>query len=543
VANRKIRLIHLRRFLLIALTILVPLVSLPLAHATGITFKSFCHNNINLGTTINCTLSGVATADTIIVNIFGLGVFNAFTVTDGQSNSYTEEIFSLGGGGSSASTYIFATLSTTGSGSLTITVATGGASRIYGFAASDYTGVVGFGKTGTDQQETATNSGSSTVSLTGTSATSAMIDDFYAIAVTWTVSASNSQTTRDSGVASGPCNLGTCRAADSTSPILGWSWTGGTEACPCSVSHSALELQGAATGPVNTVFQCYGNCGNPPITLVNTNSTHAVAFNQTITLLYEFKSNLNGFLLNVTANAAKTYTNGQGVAFGVYTIASCPLGVTPFSSQCPGLLQQQGAIGLGSNLQKGRVSLANLQIAVLNGQWVGISITAQYTGLDLNDTNTGVNLFQTNEGKNPSVIVNAVPFNPASAKMGLWAWITGNSIVGTSPPIPSAACANSFGTIDCWAPAFINGACTLVTAACQTSAAILWSFILSMLFLITMAASVGADFKLPMGELFIFLFVGWILIFAGLGLTLVWIPVFFIMLLAVAFSKHTGKYF
>src|SRR5207245_3072790 len=122
-------------FLLIALTILVPLVSLPLAHATGITFKSFCHNNINLGTTINCTLSGVATADTIIVNIFGLGVFNAFTVTDGQSNSYTEEIFSLGGGGSSASTYIFATLSTTGSGSLTITVATGGASKINGFAA------------------------------------------------------------------------------------------------------------------------------------------------------------------------------------------------------------------------------------------------------------------------------------------------------------------------------------------------------------------------------------------------------------------------
>src|SRR5712692_8531594 len=88
VGNRKIRLVHLHRFLLVALTILVPLVSLPLAHATGITFKSFCHASTTSGSTLNCTLSGVATADTIIVNIFGIGVFNGFTVTDGQSNTY-----------------------------------------------------------------------------------------------------------------------------------------------------------------------------------------------------------------------------------------------------------------------------------------------------------------------------------------------------------------------------------------------------------------------------------------------------------------------
>ena len=540
-ANRKIRLAHLHRFLLLALTILVPLVSLPLAHATGITFKSFCHNEANPGvTTLNCTLTGVSIADTIIVDIFGLGVFNSFTITDGQGNTYTEKVFSLGNGGSAASSYIFATLSALSSGSDVVTVATGGATRVYGFAATDYSGVTGFGATGTDQQDSAGATGTSTVSLAGTSGTSAMID-IIGIVSSVTFTANNGQTIRDSSPPNaGPCAAQTCDVADSTSPILGWSWSGGS-ACPCSMSHSALELTGLASGPVNTVTQCYGNCGNPPITLANTNSTHTVPFNQSITLLYEFKSNIDGFLLNVTTNLAKTYTNGQAVFFGVYTIPSCPLGVTPFSTQCPGLRQISGSTFFTTF--KGRIGIANLQVAVSNGQWIGIAVSGQFQPLDLNDTNTSVSLFQTNEGSIPAVIQQAVPTNPATSKMSLWAWITGNTIVGTSPPSQPASCNNSFGTIDCWAPAFINGACTFITAACQTSATILWSFILSMLFLVTMAASVGADFKLPMGELFIFLFVGWILIFAGLGLTLVWVPVFFIMLLAVAFSKHTGKYF
>src|SRR5438445_6243326 len=50
----------------------------------------------------------------------------------------------------------------------------------------------------------------------------------------------------------------------------------------------------AQTGTTVTVTQCYGNCGNPAITLDNTNSSHTVNFNQSITLFYEFQSNLNG---------------------------------------------------------------------------------------------------------------------------------------------------------------------------------------------------------------------------------------------------------
>src|SRR6266699_3603860 len=40
--------------------------------------------------------------------------------------------------------------------------------------------------------------------------------------------------------------------------------------------------------------QCYGNCRSPRITLANTNSTHTINFNQTITLFYQFQSNING---------------------------------------------------------------------------------------------------------------------------------------------------------------------------------------------------------------------------------------------------------
>src|SRR5947208_1437619 len=93
-------------------------------------------------------------------------------------------------------------------------------------------------------------------------------------------------------------------------------------------------------GQTVTVTQCYGNCGNPAITLANTNSTHTVNFNQTITLFYMFQSNVNGFLLNVTTSMAKSYLAiPNGPAFRVYTIQSCPLGQAPFSPKCTGLLQ------------------------------------------------------------------------------------------------------------------------------------------------------------------------------------------------------------
>src|SRR5207245_5156642 len=93
--------------------------------------------------------------------------------------SYSQKILSLTSSGAGTSTYIFTTLSTASGGSLVVTVATGGPSRIYQIAVSDYSGVTGFGKTGADQQDTAGASGSTTVSLSGTSASSLMIDDIY----------------------------------------------------------------------------------------------------------------------------------------------------------------------------------------------------------------------------------------------------------------------------------------------------------------------------------------------------------------------------
>src|SRR3989442_11066146 len=151
-------------FLVLGLLIIIPHnVYAP----TSIIFKSFCNANINPGITGNCVLTGVSTGDTIVVNIYGIGVFNNFGVSDGQSNPYTQKVFSLTGSGGGISTYIWTTLSTSSGGSLTVTVITNGASRIYGFTVSDYSGVTGFGKTGTDQQDTAGNSGTSTISLTG----------------------------------------------------------------------------------------------------------------------------------------------------------------------------------------------------------------------------------------------------------------------------------------------------------------------------------------------------------------------------------------
>ncbi len=529
--------------LLLVLAVL-GLVLVPQVHATGITFKSFCHIGINTGSTINCTISGVATADTIIVNIFGVGVFNGFTVTDGQSNTYTEQIFSLTGSGAGASTYIFATLSTASSGSLVVTVATGGPSRAYGFTASDYNNVIGFGKTGTDENDAAGASGTSTVSLTGTGATSAFIDDFLLFTIsTPTVTANNGQTIRDNGVTAF-CSASACTAADSTSPILGWSWSGGGAGCSpppaCFMSHSALELTGAASGTINTVFQCYGNCGNPPITLVNTNSTHTVNFNQSITLFYEFQSNLNGFLLNVTTNLAKSYANSPNTpAFGVYTIPSCPSGQTPFSSQCPGQLQQTN--GFFFNQPKGRVSLANLRIAVSNGQWVGIALSAAFSGLDVNDTNTGITLFQTNEGKMPPIIQQGSSLG--SSKMGLWAWITGNAIVGTTPPpLTQFNCA---GFLDCLLPNWVGSFCALGAPSCLAVSGLVWALILafvSTFFVGKYASELAPNTKVPIGEIFLLLFPTWIFVMAGLSLTFVWIPLFFFFAVSVAYGKHTGNY-
>src|SRR4029077_11415710 len=293
-------------FVLFLIILFIP--SIPQVYGSNIQFKSFCDASQPSGTTATCTLNGVSNGDAIVVNIFGVGVFNSFSTTDGQLNSYSQKVLSLTGNGAGASTYIQVTLATA-SGSDAVTVATGGATRIYAFTASDYSGATGFGKTGTDQQDSAGNTGTSTNVLSGTLGSSLMVDDI-AIAGSggFTLVGNNGQSVRDTPTNGGnsPCN-GICKTSDTASPTLGWSWSGGS-GCGCFMSHVSLELTGVTLSQT-TVTQCYGNCGSPAVTLVNTNSSHSINFNQSITLFYEFQSNLNGFLNNITISFGKSYSN------------------------------------------------------------------------------------------------------------------------------------------------------------------------------------------------------------------------------------------
>ncbi len=72
--------------------------------------------------------------------------------------------------------------------------------------------------------------------------------------------------------------------------------------------------------PGSGLTQCYGNCGSPAITLANTNSTKSINFNQSITLLYVFQSNLNGVILNLTTNLAIATNSNQYQYYCALTI-------------------------------------------------------------------------------------------------------------------------------------------------------------------------------------------------------------------------------
>jgi hypothetical protein len=314
-----------------------------------------------------------------------------------------------------------------------------------------------------------------------------------------------------------------------------WPATGGAG---FSYVHNSVELT-TSSSSATLVTSCLGNCGTPAVTLTNTNSTHGFAFNQSLTVLYEFQSPLNGFLLNVTTSLAKSYTNGQTVTLGVYTVASCSAGTTPFSNLCPGNLASSAGIG---NPGKGKFSLKNLQVPVSNGQWVAIAVSGGFSPLDLNDTNTAVPLFQTT-GSIPPLITGTTA-SSCACKMGLWAFIIGN-VITAPPPSVTNACP-SLATLDCILPALVNGLCSNITPSCQTSSALLW--ILGLTIVSELALVMGFDRispgrSLPFGETFTLILLIWIFIMTGLSLLFVWVPVFIFMIGALMFSKHTGRFF
>jgi hypothetical protein len=204
----------------------------------------------------------------------------------------------------------------------------------------------------------------------------------------------------------------------------------------------------ATTSSVTT--QCYGNCGSPAVTIANTNSTHTTNFNQSITLFYIVQSNLNGFVANVTTQVAKSYTNGNRVAIGLYTVdPTCTASNRPFTPQCPGFLVQQQ--GFTTNPAKGAFSM-NSNVAIQNGQWFGVAVTGAFQGLDLNDTNTSVTPSQAS-GQIPTVISQySATAALGAAKMALYAFVRGNSIIiGPSPgQIPAGCQSVTCGILALW---------------------------------------------------------------------------------------------
>lgn len=310
------------------------------------------------------------------------------------------------------------------------------------------------------------------------------------------------------------------------------------------VLHTLLELDPAGGTPSNlgTQTACFGNCGNPAITLANTNSTHTVNFNGSIELFYQFQSSLNGQVLNITANVAKTYSNGNSLVLGVYTIPICNPGQPPFSPICPAALQKSSTI---QNPQKGMNSFTNLAVPVSIGQWVGLAFTATFGGMDLNDTNTQVPMSQASDGGgtlNPTVSTSTT-FS-ATSKIGLWSYLTGNTITGIPPP-PTTGAANCSGILDCILPSVVFSLCANQTPQCQNASALVWALILSIVslfFVFRAGGNLMPGIRIPIGEAFTLALLVWIFVLSGLQLLFVWVPLFFFFVAAVVFGKKTGTF-
>lgn len=343
--------------------------------------------------------------------------------------------------------------------------------------------------------------------------------------------------------------LDTCFAFGTTNPTINNSFN--TALATCGTSAMIVGGTFTATGTTGTtvtVTQCYGNCGSPAITLANTNSTHTINFNQSITVLYEFQSNLNGFLVNVTTSVAKSYNNGVLPSLAFYQIPTCPNGQLPFTTQCPAL-QMVGGSPVGSNPAKGKMTLSvsNGLYPVSNGQWLAIAVTASLSGFDLNDTNTNVPLFQT-PGQIPSSLTQVSPGSGlcAGCKMGLWAFILGNVVSGAGASQPSFA--NCGPGLDCILTNVVNSFCSVITTACQTSSAMFWTIILTIITI--MVVAFGFSSILPtvnlgrtgLAELSVLVFVMWVAIFTSFNLMSIYVLAIIFSVVALLMGRKVNSY-
>ncbi len=496
---------------------------------------------VDLCVVASCASSSitVATGDTIMV--YGHCWFAAFlnTPTDSLGNSYTKILTTndINGVGEDS---IWSATSIAGN-SISVTISRQSGCNSFSFTVDIYSFVAGFGSTNRNALNINGVSGSDTLTMT-ISLFSIIYETFSsgnANSACPTISGSSGQSIRDSfscfqsgNIAATSSALDKFYSSSGSTPST-YAYTSGGSGGN-TVLHMTIELLNAGGSPSNlgTLTACYGNCGTPAVTLVNTNSTHSINFNNSITLFYEFQSNLNGFILNETVNVAKTYLNGQQVGLGIYT-ASCNAGVTPFTSACVG--QQRANTISNPNVPKGKFTLIPSPIPVSSGQWVGIAVTAINSGLDLNDTNTIVPLFIQSPGTIPPLLNNGASFSSCTCKMGMWVYITGNTVGIPPPPVSSQGCG---ADVVCFMTA---SACGLTPSNCLIGAlafGLIYSFI-SIILLEAVSAKIGSNMTIP-GGIYVLTFMGW-MTFWSLIVGAIWFVILEILAVVVIFSAFFGS--
>ncbi len=473
--------------------------------------------------------------------VYGHCWFAAFlnTPTDSLGNSYTKILTTndINGVGEDS---IWSATSIAGN-SISVTISRQSGCNSFSFTVDIYSFVAGFGSTNRNALNINGVSGSDTLTMT-ISLFSIIYETFSsgnANSACPTISGSSGQSIRDSfscfqsgNIAATSSALDKFYSSSGSTPSTSAYTSGGSGGN--TVLHMTIELLNAGGSPSNlgTLTACYGNCGTPAVTLVNTNSTHSINFNNSITLFYEFQSNLNGFILNETVNVAKTYLNGQQVGLGIYT-ASCNAGVTPFTSACVG--QQRANTISNPNVPKGKFTLIPSPIPVSSGQWVGIAVTAINSGLDLNDTNTIVPLFIQSPGTIPPLLNNGASFSSCTCKMGMWVYITGNTVGIPPPPVSSQGCG---ADVVCFMTA---SACGLTPSNCLIGAlafGLIYSFI-SIILLEAVSAKIGSNMTIP-GGIYVLTFMGW-MTFWSLIVGAIWFVILEILAVVVIFSAFFGS--
>jgi hypothetical protein len=541
------RIVYPLFFVLVLAFVLIP--STPNVHAdTPVLHASV--QNASLCDMSNCSSPNLAVAsgDFVLVHTFCMVGGNPASITDTFGDTYVliggfafgrEEVW---GGIAVAGNVIQVTAV---GGSCSFSSSPGGA-----FSAESFTGVASFGNLNGNNPGC---SGACTDSVSlNTKVNNAIVYEAFAVyggglGSCPTITNQSAQTTTQTllclnGLA-GAYSIG--RTVYSSGQGIGTHTYSMQTSASAQTTHVVVELDPAGGTPsvLGQQTACYGNCGNPAITLANTNSTHTINFNNSVTLFYEFQSNLKGFILNETVNIARTYANGMQVGLGIYT-ASCPAGTTPFTSACVG--QQRANTVSNPNIAKGKFTFIPSPISVSLGQWVGIAVTAFQAGLDLNDTNTNVAMFQQSPGTIPPLINNGVSFSSCSCKIGMWTYITGNTVGIPIPPITAQGCG---GDIVCFMTA---SACALTPSNCLIGAlafGILYSFI-SIIALEIVSAKVGSGMTIP-GGVYILTFMGW-MTFWSLIVGAIWFVILEILAVIVIFSgffgalasggfRHTGR--